>query len=62
MRSFSLGYLIGRGFKGLTRNSFMSFASILILTSCLLISGCFGMLVYNIYVNFNNLNELNEIV
>lgn len=62
MRNYSLSYQIGRSFKGFARNGFMTFASILILTSCLLISGCFGLLIYNIYVNLNNLNGLNEIV
>ena len=62
MRKYSLPYLLGRSFKGFSRNGFMSFASVLILTSCLLISGCFGLLIYNLYVNLNDLDELNEIV
>ena len=62
MRKYSLPYLLGRSFKGFSRNGFMSFASVLILTSCLLISGCFGLLIYNLYVNLNELDELNEIV
>ena len=62
MRKYSLPYLLGRSFKGFSRNGFMSFASVLILTSCLLISGCFGLLIYNLYVNLNALDELNEIV
>lgn len=62
MRRYSLPYLLGRSFKGFSRNGLMSFASVLILTSCLLISGCFGLLIYNLYVNLNDLDELNEIV
>lgn len=62
MRRYSLVYLLSRSFKGVFRNGFMTFASILILTSCLLISGCFGLLIANIYVNLNSLDALNEIV
>ena len=62
MRRYSLSYLMSRSFKGFSRNGLMSVASILILTSCLLISGSFGLIIYNLYVNLNSLNELNEIV
>ena len=62
MRKYSFSYLMSRSFKGYSRNGLMSLASVLILTSCLLISGCFGLIIYNLYVNLNSLNELNEIV
>lgn len=62
MRKYSLSYLMSRSFKGFSRNGLMSIASILILTSCLLVSGSFGLIIYNLYVNLNSLNELNEIV
>lgn len=62
MRKYSFSYLMSRSFKGFSRNSLMSFASILILTSCMLVSGTFGLLIYNLYVNLNSLDELNEIV
>ena len=62
MRKYSLSYLMSRSFKGFSRNGLMSVASILILTSCLLVSGTFGLIIYNLYVNLNSLNELNEIV
>ena len=62
MRRYSLSYLVSRSFKGFSRNSLMSVASVLILTSCLLVSGSFGLIIYNLYVNLNSLNELNEIV
>ena len=62
MRRYSLSYLLSRSFKGFSRNSLMSVASVLILTSCLLVSGSFGLIIYNLYVNLNSLNELNEIV
>ena len=62
MRRYSFSYLMSRSFKGFSRNGLMSVASILILTSCLLVSGTFGLIIYNLYVNLNSLNELNEIV
>ena len=62
MRKYSFSYLMSRSFKGFSRNSLMSIASVLILTSCLLVSGSFGLIIYNLYVNLNSLNELNEIV
>lgn len=62
MRKYSFSYLMSRSFKGFSRNGLMSLASVLILTSCLLISGCFGLIIYNLYVNLHSLNELNEIV
>lgn len=62
MRKYSFSYLMSRSFKGFSRNGLMSLASVLILTSCLFISGCFGLIIYNLYVNLNSLNELNEIV
>lgn len=62
MRRYSFSYLMSRSFKGFSRNSLMSLASVLILTSCLLVSGSFGLIIYNLYVNLNSLNELNEIV
>lgn len=62
MRRYSLSYLMSRSLKGFSRNGLMSVASVLILTSCMLISGSFGLIIYNLYVNLHSLNELNEIV
>ena len=39
MKLSSLGYLIKEGFRNIKQNSFMSVASILVLVSCLLLSG-----------------------
>ena len=62
MRKYSLKYLTQRSLRSLVRNGFMSAASILTLSLCLLVIGSFGLLVYNIYVNLNELDGLNEIV
>ncbi|NLE13202.1 MAG: ABC transporter permease [Clostridiales bacterium] len=61
MRRYSLFYFIGQGFSGLWRNGVMSFASITVLVSCLVLMGSFGLLVYNIDYNLNEMSTLNEI-
>lgn len=47
MKLSSLGYLIKEGFRNIKQNSFMSVASILVLVSCLLLSGA----AYLVFVN-----------
>lgn len=47
MKLSSLGYLIKEGFRNIKQNSFMSIASVLVLVSCLLLSGA----SYLVYVN-----------
>ncbi len=62
MRRYSLFYFIGQSVKGLWRNGVMSFASIMVLMSCLVVMGSFALLVLNINLNLNSLDMLNEIV
>lgn len=62
MRKYSFKYFTQKSLRSLVRNGFMSAASILTLSLCLLVIGSFGLLVYNIYVNLNELDGLNEIV
>ena len=61
-RSYSLTYFIGQSFKNLWRNGVMSFASMAVLMSCLVVLGGFAMLVYNININLEEFGLLNEIV
>ncbi len=61
-KHFSLFYFIKEAFVGIFRNGVMSVASILILASCLVVLGGFGLIVYNLNINLDNLVELNEIV
>lgn len=49
MKLSSLGYLIKEGLRNIKQNSFMSIASILVLVSCLLLSGS----AYLVFVNVN---------
>ncbi len=61
-RRYSLFYFIGQGFQGIFRNGVMSFASVAVLMSCLLVLGAFTLLVQNINVNLEEFGLLNEIV
>lgn len=60
-RHYNLFYFIKEAFLGMFRNSVMSAASILVLTSCLIVLGGFALIVYNININLNNLGLLNVI-
>ena len=60
-KSYSPFYFIGQAIKSLWRNGVMSFASVAVLMSCLVVMGGFALLVMNIDINLNQLN-LNEIV
>lgn len=62
MHRYSLRYFLGQGFRGFWRNGVMSLASIFVLVSCLIVIGSFGLLVYNINLNMDMMNGLNEIV
>lgn len=41
-------YLVGQGVKNIFTHGFMSFASVAIITACLLIMGCFSLITLNI--------------
>ena len=61
MKHYSLTYFLSQSFKGLWRNGVMSFASITVLMSCLVVLGGFALIVVNIDVNLEKLGLLNEI-
>ncbi len=61
-RFYSPWYFISQGFKGIFRNGVMSFASVAVLTSCLVVLGAFMLLVMNIDANLEQIGLLNEIV
>ena len=62
MRRYSIMYFISQSFKGLWRNGVMTLASIIVLMSCLVVTGSFALLVANINTNLDSLGDLNEIV
>ena len=61
-KRYRITYFIGQAIKSLWRNGVMSFASIAVLMSCLVVMGGFALLVKNINLNLDNLNMLNQIV
>ena len=62
MRRYNLFYFIGQALSGLFRNGVMSFASVAVLMSCLVVTGGFSLLVLNIDANLEQIGLLKEIV
>lgn len=62
MRRYSPSYFVSQAFKGIFRNGVMSFASVAVLMSCLVVLGGFALLVHNININLEQFGLLNEIV
>ena len=62
MKRYNMLYFIGQAFAGLWRNGVMSFASIAVLMSLLVVIGGFTLLVTNIDENLEQFGVLNEIV
>jgi len=62
VKRYNLFYFIGQAFAGFWRNGVMSFASVAVLMSCLVVMGGFSLLVANINVNLEDFGVLNEIV
>ncbi|MBP3378877.1 MAG: permease-like cell division protein FtsX [Clostridia bacterium] len=61
-KSYSPLYFLSQAVKGIWRNGVMSFASIAVLMSCLVVMGAFALLVVNINVNLDQLRLLNQVV
>lgn len=57
-----VGYLIKEGVKNIFIHGFMSFASITIITACLIITGSFTLLALNINDLINTLESENQVV
>ncbi|MBE6724899.1 MAG: ABC transporter permease [Ruminococcaceae bacterium] len=62
MKRYNPFYFIGQAFEGLFRNGVMSFASIAVLMSLLVVIGGFTLLVTNIDVNLEQFGLINQIV
>lgn len=60
-KSYNPFMFVGEAFKNLWRDRVMSLSSILVLASCLVVLGCFALLVYNININMEKLVSLNQI-
>lgn len=62
MKRYNLFYFIKQSFESIWRNGVMSFASVAVLMSLLVVIGGFTLLVYNIDVNLDSIGDLNQIV
>ncbi len=62
MKRYNIFYFIWEALKSLYRNGVMTFASIAVLLSCLIVIGGFSLIVVNFDYNLENLGNLNEIV
>lgn len=59
---YSPGYLVQQAFNGMWRNIGMTLASVLVLLSCLVVTGSFYALIVNLNYNLQSLGDLNQIV
>lgn len=57
-----LGYLFKEGFRSIATHGFMSFASVTIITACLIIMGSFSLLSVNIDAMIDKLESENEML
>ena len=57
-----IGYLFGEGFRGIFKHGLMSFATITIITACLIIMGSVTLLSVNIDELISDLEDQNEVV
>ncbi len=62
MRFSTFRYLLREGFRSLAKNSFMAAASVLVLVSCLLITGCAYLVFENIDHGFDWAYQQNVVV
>ncbi len=59
---YSIRFFLSQAIKGLWRNGIMSFASVAVLLSLLVVLGSFALLIMNINVNLDKIASLNEIM
>ena len=62
MKINNIGYLLSEGIRGIFKHGFMSFAAVCVTVACLVIVGCFSLLMYNVNIMVEELNQTNEIL
>ena len=62
MRINNLFYLLKEGVRSIFKHGFMSFAAVVVTVACLVIVGCFSLLMYNMNIMVEELNQTNEIL
>lgn len=60
--SYNPFYFVGEALRSAWRNRVMTIAAVLVLTSCLVLLGIFGLLIRTVNINLDKLGMLNEIV
>lgn len=60
--SSGLGYFVREGLRGIASHKFMSFAAVSVIAACLLVTGTFGLLAYNIGQVVDTLEEQSEVL
>ncbi len=61
-RFYNIGYFFRLAFQGIVRNGLMSIATVIVLTSALLVTGCTWVLKLNLDHNLQEINTYNKIV
>jgi len=62
MRINNIAYLLKEGLRSIFKHGFMSFAAVVVTVACLVIVGCFSLLMYNVNIMVEELNQTNEIL
>ena len=62
MRINNVFYLLKEGVRSIFKHGFMSFAAVVVTVACLVIVGCFSLLMYNMNIMVEELNQTNEIL
>ena len=62
MRINNIAYLLKEGLRSIFKHGFMSFAAVVVTVACLVIVGCFSLLMYNMNIMVEELNQTNEIL
>lgn len=62
MSKYSFWFFLKQSFTGLIKNALMSITSVFILMACLILMGCFSLLIYNASVNLDSIKLFNKVM
>ena len=62
MKKNNIGYLLREGFRGVFLHGFMSFAAVCVTVACLIITGTFSLVLYNVHVMIVDLEKENQVL
>ena len=61
MKIYNVWYLLKEGFKSIFQHGFMSFAAVTVIIACLIITGSFSLLAYNVSSLITRAEDENEL-